>query len=65
LRVLHGRLGIDKKTPATRRRKKGNNMVFTHAEGKAALKHIIENVFELPCDGPLAKTLLAMHVKDI
>ena len=39
-------------------------MVFTRAEGKAALEHIIENVFELPCDGPLAKALLAMHVKD-
>ena len=40
-------------------------MVFTRADGKAALTHIIENVFELPNDGPLAKALLAACIKDI
>jgi len=40
-------------------------MVFTRADGKAALKHIIENVLGLPDDGPLAKALSDMYIKDI
>ena len=32
-------------------------MVFTRADGKAALKHVIENVFELPTDHPLSTAL--------
>jgi hypothetical protein len=40
-------------------------MVFTRADGKLALKHVIENVFELPTDHPLPTALTEAGIVEI
>ena len=40
-------------------------MVFTRADGKLALKHVIENVFELPMDHPLPTVLTEADIVEI
>ena len=40
-------------------------MVFTRADGKAALTHVIENVFELPIDHPLPTALTQASIVEI
>ena len=40
-------------------------MVFTRADGKLALTHVIENVFELPDDHPMITALDQADIVEI
>ena len=40
-------------------------MVSTRADGRLALKHVIENVFELPTDHPLPTALTEADIVEI
>ena len=40
-------------------------MVFSHAAGRAALVHVLKEVFDLDDDDPLSKSLKEQHLNDI
>ena len=40
-------------------------MVFSRAAGKAALVHVLKQVFDLDDDDPLSKSLAEQHLTDI
>ena len=44
---------------------KCHKMVFSHTAGRAALVHVLKEVFDLDDDDPLSKSLSEQHLTDI